>query len=826
MLLLICHVKLTLLQMRLYIYKLKPLFLLAFFALLFANYSFGQLTVTPSGTAASLTATLAGPGVTIISDTLICNTTANGTFTSVATPIALPTGIILCTGHAVDASGPETGLTSTNFGGPGDPDLTSLLGSTTISVDGCALIINFVPKGDTVSFRYQFGSEEYRNAVCSSYNDAFAFFIAGPGVSTTLPGVNMALVPGTNVPVAVNTVNNGIPGTVGGCNIANCTAYGSGSPFTAYYIDNTGGTSVSYRGYTDVFVAKHWVIPCDTYRIKMAIVDGGNGNYDSGVFIEGGSLKTNTYHFDRTDSVGITLMGIPHSVVKGCSSDTLNVQSFYPVTSATTLHLTYGGTATSGVDYAALPDSVIIPAGDSSVALTVTGLITPPVGVKTLTIYLTSASSCGNLDSFTINIIDHPAATILTQDTSICSGSSVQIMVNGTTGLTYSWSPATFLDNSTLMDPTATPTVSTTYIMTATLQGSACASITESINISVIHLPFTILTPDTSLCQGSSLTIRVNGSDSLVYSWSPGTGLSSAVVMQPIASPTVTTTYTLTGTYPALGCSNTETVTITVIPMNFAIATIDTYMCEGATINLNASVSPPDAYTYLWTGPNGYSSVLLNPAIAYATALFVGTYHLTVTNPGGCSRSANEYINVFPNPGNEIIHLPISICQYSPAMPLQINGYNDLMWYSSPTDTTPTVFAPVVQTDSPGMQQFYAAQISFKSNCIGQRQEVDVDVINCCNGVLFVPSAFTPNNDGKNDILRVVKSNEYVVDEFDVYNRWGERIFHTEGEQQGWDGTFNGAPADLGTYYYELTASCINAAEKSIIKKGSVTLIR
>ena len=786
-----------------------------------------QLVVTPTGTAASLAAKLSGPGITIVSSVLTCAATGNGTFVTgpIATPIGIDSGIILSTGLASQTSGTEPSLTNTQFLTAGDPDLTPLLGSTAVSKDACSLVITFVPKGDTVSFRYQFGSEEYRQSNCGTYNDAFAFFISGPGVSATLPGVNMALVPGTTIPVTVNTINSGIPGP--GLSIATCNAMGAGSPFTSYYINNAGGTQTTYRGYTTVLTAKHYVNPCDTYRIKMAITDAGNAQYDSGVFIEAGSLKTNTYHFDLTDSIGATIFGVPHSIVKGCGTDTVTIKSAYAVPFATTLNLAYSGTAIQGTDYATMPTTVTIPSGDTIVKIPVTALVTATLGTKAINISLTAPSICGLIDSITLTVLDHPAASVLSHDTTICAGTPLQLFATGTTGLAYNWTPATYLDNPALINPTATPTTTTTYTMNATLPGSHCAVISDAVTITTFTPIVSILTPDTTICEGEGFTIRVSGSASYIYSWSPSIGLNSPAYKEPVAAPTTSTTYILTTTVPGLGCPVTNQINVTVISTDFTIQTIDTFLCDGSTINLNALVTPvTGVYTYLWTGPNGYTSFLLNPVITTATTLNEGLYNLTVTNAGGCSKYAHEHITVYPVPRNIIQAAPIEICQYSPELPLLVPRYNNLMWYSSSADTTPSVFAPYPRTDSIGTYIYYASQISFISNCIGPKEEITVKVENCCNGTISVPTAFTPNGDGHNDVLRVIKSSEYAVTDFSIYNRWGELVFQATSDKPSWDGTYMGQPADMGQYYYYLVVNCVNSDKTPIVKKGDVTLIR
>ena len=801
--------------------------------LLLITFSFNcsaQLTVTSGSTSALLAAKLAGPGITIVSDTLICNSGANGTFVSVSTPIVLDSGIILSSGLASACAGPESPVTSTSFSGSGDNDLNTLISGGS-NRDACALIIHFVPKGDTVSFDYQFGSEEYRQATCGPYNDAFGFFIAGPGVSSTYPGVNMALVPGTTIPVAVNSVNSGVTGSCGGCTFSNCTAMGTGSPFTTFYVNNTGGTSVSYRGYTTRFTAKHWVRPCDTYRIKMVIADGGTASspnyiYDSGVFIAAGSLRTNSYRFDRP-SIGHTILGFPNAIVKGCGPDSIKIKSSRASGTPVVLRLAYSGTATPGVDYTALPDSVTMRAGDTSLSFPVTGLPTSTTGAKTIVIRLTTASVCGLVDSITVNVLDHPTVTILTNDTTVCKGSPLTLSATTSTGVNFNWTPATFLSSTTILNPVSTPTTTITYTLTGTLPGSVCPPFSETVTVTVVQPNVTILTPDTTVCQGASFQIRVAGPDSLLYAWSPPTQLNSAGIKQPTYTAQSTVTYTVTASIMGTTCNTQKQITITVIPTDFVISVHDTFFCVGATMVLNGTVTPPaSTYTYLWTGPGGYTSALLNPVITTITLANAGIYTLKVTNSGLCDVTANEKITVYPSPSAEIFYPPIEYCQYAIPQVLSVPGYDNLMWYSSSADTTPSVHAPKPGTDSIGKFQYWAAQISYKNNCLSQKISIDVTIRQCCVGTPFVPSAFTPNADGINDVLRVVRSSDYAMSAFAVYNRWGVLMFQSSGESQGWDGTYNGQPADIGTYYYVAILSCKSSDKQNITLKGDVTLVR
>ncbi|RYZ49783.1 MAG: hypothetical protein EOP49_15435, partial [Sphingobacteriales bacterium] len=210
-----------------------------------------QVNVTSSYSAQALASRLAGEGITVLNPVLNCPSKANGLFTSSTGSPGIDSGIVLSTGYVASVTGVNGvdglsgSLASYNFGAAGDPALNSLSGQSTH--DACALEFDFVPRGESVNFQYVFSSEEYINATCGPYNDAFAFFISGPGITGQK---NMALVPGTNIPVTINSINSGNPGP--GYTLANCYAMGPGAPFTSYFIDNSNGPYITHKGMTQV----------------------------------------------------------------------------------------------------------------------------------------------------------------------------------------------------------------------------------------------------------------------------------------------------------------------------------------------------------------------------------------------------------------------------------------------------------------------------------------------------------------------------------------------------------------------------------------------
>lgn len=252
----------------------------------FASNVHGQLVVNPTNNGSDLATAIVGAGVTISNVNLDCGTNAAGLFASGnTTNIGLDNGILLTTGLATDAIGPNSaGNTSFDNGNGSDPDLAAI--SNWNLNDACALSFDFVATSDMITVQYVFASEEYEEYVCSVYNDLFAFFVNGP-----IPGggnysnQNVALIPGTNLPVAINTVNQGSPGTFGTLGNCQSTAYSS------LYVSNNNGTTIEYDGFTVVLTSEVAIVPGQTYSFKFVIADVSDANLDSGVFIKGESFS-------------------------------------------------------------------------------------------------------------------------------------------------------------------------------------------------------------------------------------------------------------------------------------------------------------------------------------------------------------------------------------------------------------------------------------------------------------------------------------------------------------------------------------------------------
>ncbi len=278
------------------------------------------------------------------------STGAIGTFSNGGS-IGIESGIILTTGSVFDAPGPNgSGSTSVITASGGNALLDMISGN--ITYDASVFTFDFVAQTDQVSFNYVFASEEYPEFVCSSFNDAFGFFVSGPGYA---PNTNIAIVPGTFDPVTINNVNN---------NGAACPPF-----YPAYFVDNFGGSFLEYDGYTVPLTATITTVPCQTYQIVIAVADVGDQSYDSAVFLEAQSF---TAGVDVQIGAAATVSGGQSSSVN-CEETGyfLFVNDGEPFTEPMTLTFTVSGTALTNP----IPTSITFQPGEQSVILDVEAVI-------------------------------------------------------------------------------------------------------------------------------------------------------------------------------------------------------------------------------------------------------------------------------------------------------------------------------------------------------------------------------------------------------------------------------------------------------------------
>lgn len=415
--------------------------------------STNQAPITPENL---ITNYFLGDGVQVLSLTHQGDPNAVAFFKNGLDEIGIDRGIVLATGNAHSptvtggvptegAAGGSNSNASTDLddGPTGDPDLNAI--STVPVRDVTIYTITFIPTSDTIRFNYVFASEEYPNYTCTSFNDVFGFFISGPGISGPYSnnGINMALIPGTDLPVAINTLNGGSP--TGGGTVANCSPPNGSLDYSAYFINNQAGNNQPiYDGMTTVLTAQTVVIPCETYTIKLAIADGFDGILDSGVFLEAKSFGSGTLD---VEAATVSLDG---SVAEGCADGTLTISLPNPLTEDYVVDYNILGDAINGVDYETIPTDLIIPAGQTELIIPIVAIednITE--GPESLIIDI-KKNVCAR-DTIHMLIRDNPLIPIeLRPDTTICPNDS--LLLDGTVNVPLP-DPLTFTNSTPLTIP-------------------------------------------------------------------------------------------------------------------------------------------------------------------------------------------------------------------------------------------------------------------------------------------------------------------------------------------------------------------------------------
>lgn len=624
-----------------------------------------------------------------------------GSFNNPSMSLGISSGIILGTGNVQLAAQPNTSGNGSLGGGTGagsDTDLQSI--STAGIRDECVVEFDFVPQGDTIKFNYVFASEEYEEFVCASFNDVFGFFLTGPNpAGGNYSSTNLALIPNpsnpstyTTTPVSINTVNPGVPGgSYSGTNCSNIDP--NWASYNVFYTPNTTN-DYEYDGKTVVLEVKAAVVCNQTYHIKLAIGDASDGSYDSGVFIEAGSFSSEAIDINvSATSVANTMIG-DSAILEGCIDATFSF--IRPDTIGDlTLDIDVLGSATNGVDYNHIPDSIFFPEGTDTATINISTIADGiSEGVEDITINIYTITPCGDtlVTSGTLYIVEDYDYNVsgFGDTTYVCPIDSTRLTALASGGIapyTYQW------DNGDSGDTIyASPTQTTNYIVTAY---DACniASITDTVTVS-FNLPQQLQANmnDTALCNSGFILINANttgGAEPISFSWSSGSTSETTLV-----SPTTNTTYFVTMT-DTCGITVVDSVTVTVdiTPVSVSFVAPD-YHCIGDDLILTPIISggtPP--YSYNWN-INGQLSVNNQTGSATVTNPTSGDFSLSLTD--GCNQQSNysKFIDVIgcsitipnvitPNDDNKNETFVISNLEYHPNTKIKIYNRWGRMVYSS-----------------------------------------------------------------------------------------------------------------------------------------------
>jgi len=728
--------------------------------LLFPTFYFAQpIVVSPTQTPQQLVNNvLLGAGV------VASNITINGVpglattpfgniayFTNTNATFPMSSGLVLTTGDASGAVGPNIGGSTTNPGTSqsvaGDPELNAIANGNI--TNGVVLEFDFVPAGDTLIFNYMFGSDEYTEFSPSSFNDAFGIFLWGPGISGpyTLAGYpnggdNLAVIPG-GTPVTINNVNW----------VTNTPYYVFNEAPQDTYLD-----AIEYDGTTTKLTASASVQCNQTYHIKFAIANVLDQAYDSGVFLEAGSFSS------AAVSVAVATVSGDTTIVEGCTyADFIFTRPEAQANDTLIINYTITGNAIEGVDYNNMVNPIMFLPGQDTVILNLTptqdGL---NEGFESVIISVSIVNPCGDTitSQGTIYIGDGPIINITETDPLVqCFPDSVLLTASAFGGYApyaFTWTTlgGTVLLNNDSLTVNVTQNGVTQYLVTAVDQcnfsqtDTATVTVNQTIAIDAINM-----TEATCIPNGTLSAVVSGTTGNVTYGWSNGQqgqniqnlvggwytltitdqvcSASDSVFVGTIASPVANFSAT-----PSAGCS----------PLNVAFVNNST-----------------NADSYAWNFGNGQGVVVqnTNPQNTQYSVLTPTSFTATLVVSQG--QNCQDSISIV---------IPVDVCDCTDPEALNYNGSANVNVPSLCIYPYPEVEAPnVITPDGDQTNDYFTLQYK---NVVS----IELIIFNRWGNIMYQASS--------NDVL----------------------VF-----EPSWDGAFNSNPATEGVYTYTYKAVGISGAE-------------
>jgi len=421
---------------------------------------------------------------------------------------------------------------------------------------------------------------------------------------------------------------------------------------------------------------------------------------------------------------------------------------------------------------------------------------------ETTTYTVEDSNDCGT-ETASVTVEVEVMLTDITNDQSICLGDVIELEVTG--GESATWSPIGGLGSPSDLSTTASPASTTTY--TATIVSPAGCTAEESVNIYVVSsFPGGQVYPTVSLCSGQG--VFLSAADGDTYLWSPANLVSNPLVQNPYVTPTENTTFTVS---IANVCGvGVDSVSVELVTPS-ASATGGGWMCRGETMVLSCS----EGLNYTWSPP----ALAANP-YSQTTEVFpleTTTFTVYVTDAFGCQGSTEMEVNVWQPP--YVNAGPDREVDWLDRVRLFGSADADSMWWT-PSDwlscsDCPT---PEVEVQGPG---WFTLQTVSPEGCTAS-DSVFIDVFY----PVYVPNAFSPNNDGFNDAF-VIEGIDPRGYRLEIYNRWGDLLFYSENPEEPWIGQNQLAGAEYfvpdGVYIWRLRYEMRDGPR---LLDGTVTLIR
>lgn len=427
-------------------------------------------------------------------------------------------------------------------------------------------------------------------------------------------------------------------------------------------------------------------------------------------------------------------------------------------------------------------------------------------GTYTVTLQVSNVNGSNSTTQVvTVNPLPNVTVSSSTVGNGVCQGGSLTLTAAG--ALSYTWLPG----GQTTNPLTVTPASATTYTVTG-IDANGCPD-TAQIAVTIFPAPpVTATALNATICTGQSTILTAGGAST--YLWMPGSQTGTSVTVTPATS----TTYTVTGT-DVNGCTGSTQVSVVVQPCSVptALASVsDNSICEGTCISFtdNSSGTPTG---WAWTFPGGSpsTSTQQNPSsVCFATA---GTYTVQLIATNSSGSDTTTVVVTVGAPATIDAGADEQIAIGNSTTLTATGGTGTYVWTPPAGLSCTTCASP---TASPTVTTTYTVTMTDANGCVSS-DTVRVEVTEQYD--LFVPSGFSPDGNGINDVLYVRGAGISSL-QFTVFSRIGEKVFETTDKNVGWDGTFRGMPMNTGVFTYYVRADFYNGT--SVSKKGDITLVR
>lgn len=444
-------------------------------------------------------------------------------------------------------------------------------------------------------------------------------------------------------------------------------------------------------------------------------------------------------------------------------------------------------------------------------------------GTYTVILQVATNKGCHKADTAQVTVIDKPTINS-TNDTLICDIDDLPLFSQASVnGGSYTWTSSpipnyNFVTSPNIQNPVVSPNLPTTYYVDYNA-GAGCTA-RDSVFVDVKTFVTLEAGPDTTICLTDTIRARPS-SDALSYQWTstPPSVITTQGIKFPVIQPLNSGT-TWIKVIANIGlCQARDSFRIVSVPYPTAIAGPKSTICAGDSVQLTVTAGD----RYVWSPSRGLNNPRIQTPIAKPT---ISTdYVVSVFQSLGCPKPGKDTVPITVIP--PVIPSVTNDTTVVIGQPLQLfaAGANNATWTASSTPTwlnDPNILNPLAIIRNDIGSIMYYVRIYTDEGCEAF-DSVRVKIYRT-KPDLFVPSVFTPNLDGKNDVFRPIPIGIRKLNFFRVFNRNGKLMYSTEVLQQGWDGTYNGQDQNQGTFVWEAQAETYEGTR--IYKKGYVVLLR